>query len=62
MSDKFYGLNIGHQFDPRVVETDVSTTGKTVELRLSDGAGLNRMSVLLALKTLEAFFERNGSY
>ncbi len=61
MADHFYGLNIGHGFDPYVVATGTSTTGKTVELRLHDGDGLIRMDVLKALKSLEAFFEKSGA-
>ena len=61
MADHYYGLNVGHGFDPAAVTTGTSTTGKTVELRLHDGDGLIRMDVLKALKSLEAFFEKSGA-
>jgi hypothetical protein len=61
MSDHFYGVNKGHGFDPFVVSTGTSTTGKSIELRLHDGDGLIRMEVLKALKTLEAYFEKSGA-
>lgn len=60
MADHFYSVNKGHGVDPSAVTTGVASSGQSIELRLHDGDGLNRMDVILALDTLRAFFVENA--
>lgn len=60
MADHFYSVNKGHGLDPSAVTTGAATSGQSIELRLHDGDGLNRIEVLKALGTLIAYFQENA--
>lgn len=63
MADHFYGTSIGVGADPKAgvagigVTEGTSTTGLVIELRLNDGAGLERQMVLDALEMLKNHFQ-----
>ncbi len=60
MGDHFYSLQRGEGLNPNTVTAGTSSSGENVELRTRDGAQLNRKDVLLAIKTLEAYFQQSN--
>lgn len=52
MADRFYSVSLGEQTDDQVTE-GATTSGEPIELRVQyDAAGMDKISVLLALETL----------
>lgn len=60
MSDHFYSLAVGDQFDPNTVTVGTSTSGEAIELRVHDGSSITPLQVLKAIESLEAYFSRNS--
>lgn len=59
MADHFYSVNKGHGLDPSAVTVGAATSGQSVELRIHDGDGFNRIEVIKALETIKARIEEN---
>jgi hypothetical protein len=52
LSDTFYSVSIGAGLDPAAVAVAASTGSTVVELRTTDGAGLTKTQLLLALEAI----------
>lgn len=64
MADRFYGVNKGSGVDPaggvagQALATGTSTTGKNIELRVVEGAGITKQDLLNALELLKNYVIR----
>jgi len=54
MADKFYSVDLGGKIPSQVTE-GAATSGKAIELRVSDTVYASKMGVLLGLEAIEDY-------
>jgi hypothetical protein len=60
MADTFWSVSVGEQM-PHQVTVGTSTSGEAIELRVVQGASINKLTILNALETLENYISQNSA-